>query len=111
MRENLKIFTASRDVSVKDALKMIDANQKGFLVIVGNNDVVLGTLTDGDVRRAFLKGASVDDGIGCIYTRAPKFLKQFDGIPQATEMFKNESIKFLPIVDDEIRLLNIITKN
>ena len=111
MNNNLTLFTASPDISVRDALKMIDENKKGFLIIADDNDAVLGTLTDGDVRRAFLKGASVDDGIEGLYTRNSKFLKQSDGIPKATEMFKSESIKFLPIVDEETRLLNIITKN
>ncbi len=110
MNNNLTLFTASPDISVRDALKMIDENKKGFLIIADDNDAVLGTLTDGDVRRAFLKGASVDDGIEGLYTRNSKFLKQSDGIPKATEMFKSESIKFLPIVDEETRLLNIITK-
>ena len=65
---NLTLFTASPDISVRDALKMIDENKKGFLIIADDNDAVLGTLTDGDVRRAFLKGASVDDGIEGLYT-------------------------------------------
>ncbi|MCD7824764.1 MAG: CBS domain-containing protein [Clostridiaceae bacterium] len=111
MNDNLTLFTVSPDISVRDALKKIDENKKGFLIVIDNEDTVLGTLTDGDVRRAFLKGASVDDSIEGLYTRNSKCLKRADGIPKATEMFKNESIKFLPIVDDENRLLNIITKN
>lgn len=111
MNDNLTLFTVSPDISVRDALKKIDENKKGFLIVVNDNDVVLGTLTDGDVRRAFLKGASVDAGIEGFYTRNSKCLKQFDGIPKATEMFKSESIKFLPIIDDENRLQNLITKN
>ncbi|MCC8098528.1 MAG: CBS domain-containing protein [Clostridiales bacterium] len=111
MNDNLTLFTVSPDISVRDALKKIDENKKGFLIVIDNEDTVLGTLTDGDVRRAFLKGASVDDSVEGLYTRNSKCLKQADGIPKATEMFKNESIKFLPIVDDEDRLLNVITKN
>lgn len=111
MNDNLTLFTASPGISVREALKKIDKNKKGFLIVIDNENVVLGTLTDGDVRRAFLKGASVDDGIEELYTRNPKCLNQADGIPKTTEMFKSESIKFLPIVDDENRLLNIITKN
>lgn len=111
MNDNLTLFTASPDITVRDALKKIDENKKGFLIVVDDYDAVLGTLTDGDVRRAFLKGASADDGIEGLYTRNSKCLKQSNGIHKATEMFKNESIKFLPIVDEENRLLNIITKN
>ncbi len=111
MNDDLTLFIVPPIITVRDALKKIDENKKGFLIVIDENDIVLGTLTDGDVRRAFLKGASVDDCIEGFYTRDSKCLKLPDGIPKATEMFKSESIKFLPIVDDENHLLNIITKN
>lgn len=111
MRGKLRIFTAYSNITIRGTLKMIDENKKGFLIVVDNTDAVLGTLTDGDVRRAFLRGASVDDGIEEIYTKDSKRLILSGGIPKATEMFKNEAIKFLPIVDEENRLMNIITKN
>lgn len=90
---------------------MIDANKKGFLVVVDDSLFVLGTLTDGDVRRAFLKGALVDDEIDSFYTKNSKCLSQNDGVPSATEIFKNEAIKFLPVIDAQGHLINIITKN
>ncbi|MCD8250208.1 MAG: CBS domain-containing protein [Lachnospiraceae bacterium] len=111
MTENLRIFTIKPDASVREALKKIDENKKGFLVVTDLRTVVLGTLTDGDVRRAFLKGISVDDQISGIYTKTPRCLRLSDGIPGATELFKDEAIRFLPIVDEENRLLNILTKN
>lgn len=111
MRDNISIFTARQDISIRSALKVIDDNKKGFLVVIGGKSIVLGTLTDGDIRRAFLKGVAIDDCITGIYTRNPIYLKASDGIAKATEMFKSESIKFLPIVDNNKRLQNIITKN
>lgn len=90
---------------------MIDENKKGFLVVVDDKACVCGTLTDGDIRRAFLKGALLDDVIDGFYTRNPKCLYVSDGILAATELFKNESIKFLPVVDTQGQLINLITKN
>lgn len=40
-----------------------------------------------------------------------KYLTLEDGIPGATELFKNESIKFLPVLDDKKKLVNVITKS
>ena len=34
-----------------------------------------------------------------------------DGLPMAIEMFKSESIKFLPVLDGEGRLVNLLTKS
>ena len=57
-----------------------------------------------------LKGASINESIEKVYTRKFKYLKLLDGIAKAIDLFKNESIKFLPIVDEDGKLLNIITK-
>ena len=111
MRDSLNIFTAKDGITVLDALKRIDENKNGFLVIVDGSMKAIGTLTDGDIRRAFIGGASVESGISDVYIRKFKSLNVSGGISQATEMFKSESIKFLPILDDDGILANIITKS
>ncbi len=110
MRDNLHILVTKEPITVLEALRKIDSNRMGFLVVVDESEKVIGTLTDGDIRRAFISGSSTDSMIADIYTRNFKSLYASDGIPQAIELFKNESIKFLPVVDDGKKLVNIITK-
>lgn len=109
--DKLKSFVIDEHIAVLEALEKIDINKRGFLIVVDEYNTVLGTLTDGDIRRAFIKGVSVNDSVSSIYTKSFKFLLLSDGIPGATELFKNEAIKFLPVVDEKRKLLNIITKN
>ena len=109
--DNLKAFIVENNISIIEALQKIDQNKKGFLIVTDSNGAILGTLTDGDIRRAFIKGFSVDDSIASIYTKTFKYLTLKDGIPGATELFKSESIKFLPVLDNEKKLLNVITKS
>lgn len=71
----------------------------------------MGTLTDGDIRRALLKGASIADSIEGIYQRDFKYLTLKSDIGDAIELFKNKPIKFLPIVDSDRVLVNVITKS
>ncbi len=111
MKENLEAFVTEPSVTVLDALKRIDANKKGFLVVTDSNLKVLGTLTDGDIRRAFIKGIDAASGIEEIYKTDFRFLPLSSGISDAIDSFKNDSIKFLPVVDEEMTLKNIITKN
>lgn len=110
MRDNLDILVTREPITVLEALRKIDSNNMGFLVVTDESEKVIGTLTDGDIRRAFISGSSAQNRITDIYTRNFKSLYASDGIPQAIELFKNESIKFLPVVDDEHRLVNIITR-
>lgn len=109
--DKLKDFTTNANTSILEALQKIDQNKKGFLVVLDSKGVVLGTLTDGDIRRAFIRGVSVDSRIVSVYKKNFKYLPLEEGIPGATEMFKSESIKFLPVLDEEKKLLNIITKS
>ena len=67
MRSELKKFVTLASVSVLEALKEIDQNQKGFLVVLNHEGAAVGTLTDGDIRRAFIAGKSIDDSIDRIY--------------------------------------------
>lgn len=68
-RDKLKPFVINGNITIIEALHKIDQNKKGFLIVVDKEGVVLGTLTDGDIRRAFIRGASVDKSIDDIYTK------------------------------------------
>lgn len=105
-----ELFVIDQTSSIIDALRLIDKNQSGFVLVCDQAGMLLGTLTDGDIRRSLLKGALIQDGICSLYIRDFKYLSITDSIGKAIELFKNKAIKFLPIVDTERVLVNIISK-
>jgi len=104
-------FTVSENDIVINALKSIDENRQGFVIVTDDNDKVTGVLTDGDIRRGILKGFHEDASVSSVYTKNAKTVQVTDGFESVVELFKNESIKFIPIVDADMHLVNIITKN
>ena len=108
---NFEKYTITIDASIMDSLKKINLNKKGFLVVVNVNNKVIGTLTDGDIRRAFIQGKTIEEGIEQICTRKFRSLRKEDSIGTAMDMFKSQTVKFLPIVDEDNILCNIITKS
>ncbi len=46
--------------SLAEVLKVIDANAQGIAFVVDGSKRLVGILTDGDIRRAFIKGANLD---------------------------------------------------
>ena len=105
-----ELFVIKQSSSIKEALSLIDKNQSGFVLVCDKAGRLEGTLTDGDIRRNLLKGASIVDSIEGIYKRNFKYLTLKSEIGDAIELFKNKPIKFLPIVDCEGLLVNVITK-
>lgn len=102
-------YTISYDATHYEAFEKIEKNRKCFLIIL-RDDQVVGTLTDGDVRRAFLNGVSMEDSIEHTFNTDFEFLCQEDGLEEAILRFQKGNIKFLPVLGKDRELKNIITK-
>ena len=111
MTEDLiKKFCLREDACLDEALKIIDCNQKGFAVVTDACDKAVGVLTDGDIRRAFIAGATTKDPVAGYCSKAFTALKVSDSFDKAIDIFKDKRIKFLPVIGDDGRLSNILTK-
>jgi len=62
-----KLFVIEPASSIIDALSLIDKNQSGFVLVCDNDGKLLGTLTDGDIRRSLIKGSSILDSVDNLY--------------------------------------------
>ena len=105
-----ELFTIDQASKIQDALRLIDKNQSGFVLVCNKERKLLCTLTDDDIRRALVNGSSITDSANGIYRDKYKYLNTTDNIGDAIELFKNYTIKFLPIVDMDRVLVNLITK-
>lgn len=93
-------FTIESTATIGQALKAIDSFHRGFVVLTDHKYSLVGTLTDGDIRRAILAGASMTDSAepfakkNCITVpenaTREQILKYFD-----------QRIRFLPVVNSE----------
>lgn len=92
------------------ALKNIDANKKNFVIVLDEETRVLSVLTDGDIRRALISGKSLNEPINSILKDSYKYLYVSDSLNKIIDIFKDTAVRFLPIVDEEKKLKNIITR-
>jgi len=111
MFDALKEYIIFPSMSLMEALKKIDSNRKGFLIVIDDNNVVIGTLTDGDIRRSFINGYGVNSSVYETFHRNCTVLHTSENISGAIDVFKSQSIKFIPIVDEKSKLANILTKH
>lgn len=105
----LQTYLISPLSSLMEAMQKIDRNRKGFLVVVDEGRVV-GTLTDGDIRRALILGKNLDSHVSDVFIRNFRYVQTTDSFDDVIELFKDTKVKFLPIVDEKMQLCNIITK-
>ena len=67
----MKNLTVKADITIRQAMKKLNETGEKCLVITNEENILLGTLSDGDLRKAILQGASVGDSVINIYQREP----------------------------------------
>jgi len=85
MKDHFKQYIVPDNSTIKDVLEVIDKNKERFVLVV-QNDKLLGTLTDGDIRRLVLSGLILNDKV--------KFSRDFVSI-DASDSFNIVCEKFI----------------
>ena len=95
--------------SIKQALLRLDILAKdAILFIVDDLGKLIGSLTDGDVRRGLLNGATIDDLVVKIIQSNPKFILKSNYDIQEIIDLRNKNYKVFPVIDDSGIVINVI---
>ncbi len=97
----------SASSSILEAVKTIDAGSLQIALVVDGNGVLLGTVTDGDVRRGLLRGVRLEEPVAEVMNRQPKTIHRSQGRDEALRMMRRLDIHQLPVVDDGHRVVGI----
>jgi len=106
MNTRLAAITIAADASVRDALRAIDRGSVGLALVVYGGRLV-GTLTDGDIRRAVLGGATLDDRVETYAN------PDFTAVDPETDrswildLMQARSLRNIPVVDAGGRLVGL----
>lgn len=96
--------------TLSDALTALNALRDGLmtLVVTDNAQRLQGTLTDGDVRRALLRGVGLGDNVMSAVNTRCHSIDAADIQPARIRQLRQDGIRLLPIIDHQRRLLRLI---
>lgn len=104
-------YIIHQDQALLDALKQINFICTGPLVlfVVDDNERMVGTLTDGDARRALTSGASVQDKINSIMNTKFKYIREGEGeIVAELHKQREMKMKLVPVLKYDNTISEII---
>lgn len=110
IKKYLEDYTIYEGENLVTTLKRIDNNKKRFLIVINKKEQVTGVLTDGDVRRGLIAGLNLDAKVDEIKKADFDFLLDTAQLSDCIELFKGKSIDFIPILDKDKHLINVVTK-
>ena len=107
----LKKVTISENSSIKDAYEKITSTGINCLCVT-NKKNLLGTISDGDLRKALLGGMTLRSKIQSIYTKSPIFIyKDEIELEKKKKLFLKHKLTVLPVVDKKMALLDVYEWN
>ncbi|MFJ7889402.1 nucleotidyltransferase family protein [Lysinibacillus xylanilyticus] len=98
----------NKNNTLLDTMKIIDDSSLQFAVVVDEEQHLLGTVTDGDIRRGILRGEGLDVTITSIMNPDPISARRGQKYHKYKQLMKSKMLKQLPIVDDNNRIINIL---
>ena len=99
-------FIVSEDTPLIETLRRIDQGNLQ-LAIVERDGRIVGTVTDGDVRRALLGGVGLDASVDLVMNRTPITAPAGITNPAALNLMRRHSIHQLPIVDADGKVIEV----
>jgi len=108
--EELRSLQISENASLKDGLKQMDAIRNNLIVIIDDSGNFIGIITDGDFRRALLRGLDYSTPLKEFTNKSP-FHVQYDTnfMELAKTIIISKRIRHLPVIKDE-KLYDVIYK-
>src|SRR5258706_3474257 len=95
------------DSTVRETIQRIDGSSTQIALVVDPGGRLLGTVTDGDIRRGLLKGVSLDDRASAIMNTSPTCAHPDEGRAAILARMKAKSLHQIPVIDGERRVVGL----
>ncbi|MFC4322491.1 nucleotidyltransferase family protein [Litchfieldia salsa] len=94
--------------SIFNTMDIIDKSTLQFAVVINEKKQLLGTVTDGDIRRGILKGLNLDTSISEVMNTSPLYEIEGKRHSYYRKVLRTKKIKQLPVVNTERQIIDII---
>ena len=104
----IRELTAPIDSTVEHTLSVLDAGGQGLCFLVDADDVLVGLVTDGDIRRGLLGGTRLDDPVAGIANTEP-IVDDHHRPQDEVRRRLSTRISHIPLVDEAGRLVDYVS--
>jgi len=107
--KDIKRLLLTQNAQIKDAMYAIDKGACKIALVVDEEMTLLGTISDGDIRRAILQGISLDDTILDTYCKTPIVGCTTTSRADLLKLADKHRILRIPIINEQGKLIALDT--
>ncbi len=100
----------TESITIIQAMEKIDTNAKGIVYVTDGEGKLIGSLSDGDIRRWILRTGKIDSSITGAICREVKSLSIVD-VKKAEKFLEREKICSVPIINDKKEIVDVYFSN
>lgn len=95
------------NTSIEEAINIIDRTALQIALVVDEDGKLLGTVTDGDIRRALLNHLNLDIAVERVMNNRPCFV--YDGQPReaALLLMQSKRVRQIPVLTQDLRVVGM----
>lgn len=103
-------YIVNSSESIVNALKRLNNFDKedSLTLFVEENSTIVGSLTDGDIRRALVNGITIDANVGSVAHRSFVYLKVGTCDVKQIHIAKEKGIELLPVLNDQMQIVDVV---
>jgi CBS domain-containing protein len=103
-------YTINKDLTILDALVQIEGNHHRSLIVVNESNKVVGSLSDGDIRRALINGMVLPSTITKIMNLDYLFVNEGVEDSKIKSILSDPDVFLLPCINSERKLIDLHVK-
>ena len=107
---NLENVCISNDVDIRSSLLALEKCGLGIILVTKKNKLI-GTLTDGDIRRALLNEKQLNSNVESIINKNFYFIYENDDLIEAEDNLIKRGLRHLPVLDKAGSLIKLLVPN
>jgi dTDP-glucose pyrophosphorylase len=104
---DIKTLQLKTSANLSDAIRVIDTGQVQIALIVDAHECLIGTITDGDIRRALLRGEGLEASVEKIMFRNFRALSINATEEEALSLMRRETLHQIPVIDERGRVTRL----
>ena len=105
-------YLITERASIADALAAITENRRGAVIVVGKNRTLVGVVSDGDIRRALVKGGTTLTPLQKIVNMNVMAVKYNQNLKKESKRIfdKYAGINLIPVIDERNRVADVVVR-
>lgn len=106
--ENWQELVVNENQTLLETMRIIDETSLQFVVVVDAENHLLGTVTDGDIRRGILRGEGLEVPISLVMNGQPTMAESGLSRAKYKQLMKIKKLKQLPIINEKNQVVDIL---